>query len=191
MRHHRVTRRDFLTTGVLAGAGVLVSPGGLARSRAAGLPVLQASHRGWGEVAGILARITPPVFPDRVFPVTEYGAVGDGARDCTAAFRDAIAACVRAGGGRVLVPDGRFLTGAIHLRSRVNLHLSDKATIAFSRNPDDFLPAVFTRWEGVELMNYSALSTATARTTTAAIRNRAATCSSRDAPSTRATTASR
>jgi hypothetical protein len=81
-----VTRRDFLTTGVLAGAWVLVSPGGLPRSRAAGLPVLQASHRGWGEVAGILARITPPVFPDRVFPVTEHGAVGDGVRDCTAAW---------------------------------------------------------------------------------------------------------
>jgi len=156
MRHHRVTRRDFLTTSVLAGAGMLVSPGGLTRSRAAGLQVPQAGHRGWGEVTGILARITPPEFPDRVFPVTEYGAVGDGARDCTAPFRDAIAACVRAGGGRVLVPDGRFLTGAIHLKSRVNLHLSDKATMAFSRNPDHFLPVVFTRWEGVELMNYSA-----------------------------------
>jgi polygalacturonase len=157
MRHHRVTRRDFLTTSVLAGAGMLVSPGGLARSRAAGLPVPQTGHRGWSEVAGILARIAPPVFPDRVFPVTKYGAVGDGARDCTAAFRDAIAACVRAGGGRVLVPDGRYLTGAIHLKSRVNLHLSDKATLAFSRNPDHYLPVVFTRWEGVELMNYSAL----------------------------------
>ena len=157
MRHHRVTRRDFLATGALAGAGLFVPPGVLARGRAAGLPVPQTGHRGWGEVAGILARITPPAFPDRVFPVTEYGATGDGARDCSAAFRHAIAACVRAGGGRVLVPDGRYLTGAIHLKSGVNLHLSDGATIAFSRDPVHYLPVVFTRWEGVELMNYSAL----------------------------------
>jgi polygalacturonase len=157
MRHDRVTRRDFLTAGALAGAGLLVAPGWRARGVARGLFQAQAGHRGWGEVEGILARIAPPVFPDRVFPVTEFGAVGDGARDCTAAFREAIAACARAGGGRVLVPDGRFLTGAIHLRSRVNLHLSDGATIAFSRNADAYLPVVFTRWEGVELMNYSAL----------------------------------
>jgi len=157
MRHPRVTRRDFLTASAFAGAGMIVTPGLLERSSARGWLAAQASHRGWGEADAILARILPPVFPDRVFPVTDYGAVGDGSRDCTGAFRQAIAACAGAGGGRVLVPDGRFLTGAIHLRSRVNLHLSDGATIAFSRNPDHYLPVVFTRWEGVELMNYSAL----------------------------------
>ena len=157
MRHGRVTRRNFLTAGALAGAGMLVAPGWRARGAARGLFEAQAGHRGWGEVEGILARIAPPAFPDRVFPVTEFGAAGDGTRDCTAAFREAIAAGARAGGGRVLVPDGRFLTGAIHLKSGVNLHLSGGATIAFSRNPDDYLPVVFTRWEGVELMNYSAL----------------------------------
>jgi polygalacturonase len=108
-------------------------------------------------VDAILARIAPPVFPDRVFPITKYGAVGDGARDCTAAFKDAIAACAAAGGGRVLVPDGRFLTGAIHLKSGVELHVSKGATLAFSRDPGHYLPVVFSRWEGVELMNYSPL----------------------------------
>ena len=156
MRHDRLTRREFLAAGALAGAGVFAGPGLLDRAAARGLADSQDPHRGWGEVDAILARIRPPVFPERVFQVTDYGAAGDGARDCTAAFRDAIAACARAGGGRVLVPDGRFLTGAIHLRSRVNLHLSDGATIAFSRNPDHYLPVVHTRWEGVELMNYSA-----------------------------------
>jgi hypothetical protein len=157
MRHHRVTRRDFLATGALAGAGLFVAPGLLTRGGARGLVESQAAHRGWAEADAILARISPPSFPDRVFPVTQYGAAGDGVRDCTAAFREAIAACAAAGGGRVLVPDGRYLSGAIHLKSGVNLHLSDSATIAFSRNPDHFLPVVFTRWEGVELMNYSAL----------------------------------
>ena len=157
MRRSRVTRREFLAASALAGAGVLAPPGWLAPARAGARAWPQAGHRGWAEADAILARITPPVFPDRVFPVTKYGAIGDGVRDCTAAFRDAVAACVAAGGGQVLVPAGRYLSGAIHLRSRVNLHLADGATIAFSRNPDHYLPVVFTRWEGVELMNYSAL----------------------------------
>jgi polygalacturonase len=43
------------------------------------------------------------------------------------------------------------------LKSHVNLHVSEGATLAFSQDPRDFLPVVFTRWEGVELMNYSPL----------------------------------
>src|SRR5204862_6561618 len=67
----------------------------------------------------------------------------------------AIAACNRAGGGRVVVPTGSFLTGAIHLKSNVNLHVTKGATIKFSRDPKKYLPLVFTRWEGMELLNYS------------------------------------
>ena len=110
---------------------------------------------GWDDVPAILARIRPPVFPNRDFDITKYGAVGDGIKDCSKAIQEAITACSRAGGGRVLVPAGDFLTGAIHLRSRVNLHLSAGATLRFSTNPRLYLPAVYTRWEGVECMNYS------------------------------------
>ena len=158
MSRPRLTRRAFLTSGSMAGLGLVAAPGLLARGgdwlwpQAGG-----AATADWAETRAILARIVPPVFPDRVFDITKYGAVGDGARDCTAAFRDAIAACASAGGGRVVVPAGRFLSGAIHLRSRVNLHVSEGATIAFSRDPKQYLPVVFTRWEGVECMNYSAL----------------------------------
>jgi polygalacturonase len=155
MRQQRVTRRDFLTTSAMAGAGMIAVPGLLATGRAWSPLGRQASHRGWGEVDAILARIAPPVFPDRVFDITKYSATGDGARNCTDAFLQAIAACASAGGGRVVVPPGRFLTGAIHLKSGVNLHVSEGATIAFSRDPGDYLPVVFSRWEGVELMNYS------------------------------------
>ena len=109
----------------------------------------------WAEVAEILRRIRPPTFPNRNFDITRYGAVAGGQRDCTEAFRRAIDACHRAGGGRVVVPAGEFLTGAIHLKSNVNLHVSAGATIKFSREPAKYLPAVFTRWEGVELMGYS------------------------------------
>ena len=97
-----------------------------------------------------------PHFPPRYFPITRFGAVGDGTTDCTAAFAAAIAACNRAGGGHVVVPSGQFFTGAIHLRSHVNLHLPNTdSVILFSQDPNAYLPVVFTRWQGIELMNYS------------------------------------
>jgi hypothetical protein len=54
----------------------------------------------WARLPGILAGIHPPVFPDRDFPITRFGAVADVRTDATAAFRAAIEACQRAGGGR-------------------------------------------------------------------------------------------
>ncbi len=105
----------------------------------------------------VLRRIVPPTFPARDFDVTQFGANGDGAADCTDAFRRAVATCAAAGGGRVVVPAGRFLTGPIHLRSRVNLHVVKGATIAFVQDPARYLPPVLTRFEGTELMGYSPL----------------------------------
>jgi polygalacturonase len=104
-----------------------------------------------------LDRIRPPAFPDRNFDITRFGAVSGGTKDCTQAIAKAVAECSKAGGGRVVVPAGVFLTGPVHLKNNVNLHLADQSTLRFSRNPKDYLPVVFTRWEGVECMNYSAL----------------------------------
>ena len=103
----------------------------------------------------IRAQIVAPTFPDKDFVITDFGAVNDSTVKSTDAFKKAIAACNEAGGGRVVVPNGTFLTGAIHLKSNVNLHLEDDARILFSRDTADYLPVVFTRWEGMELMNYS------------------------------------
>lgn len=108
----------------------------------------------WTRVPGILARIVPPKFPEKTFDVTKFGAVGDGQTDATKAFADAIAACNQAGGGSVVVPAGIFLSGAIHLKSLVNLHLDKGATIKFSTDPRKFLPPVFSR-DVAEMMNYS------------------------------------
>ncbi len=118
----------------------------------------QVSQRvtGWSAVPAILARIRPPRFPARDFNITNYGAVGGGP-DCTEAIRKAIAACHAAGGGRVVVPRGVFLTGAIHLKSNVNLHIAEGATLKFSADPAKYLPVVYTRFEGTECMNYSPL----------------------------------
>jgi len=103
----------------------------------------------------MLKRVNVPVFPARLFPISQYGAVGDGKLLCTKAIGSAIRACSQAGGGSVIVPAGRFLSGAIHLESNVNLHLEEGASLAFSTDPKDFLPPVFTRFEGTECLNYS------------------------------------
>jgi polygalacturonase len=149
------SRRSFLKAATVAAAGLAV-PRAWADTFARAL-VLAPAATGWPLAAEILARIVPPKFPARDIELTAHGAVGDGARDCTPAFRAAIDACHAAGGGRVVVPRGVFLTGPIHLRSGVNLQLADGATIRFSRDPRHYLPLALTRFEGVELMNYSPL----------------------------------
>ncbi|MEO7313157.1 MAG: glycoside hydrolase family 28 protein [Chitinophagaceae bacterium] len=109
------------------------------------------------EMEAVRKLIQAPVFPKKDFLITAYGAKADGKTLNTVAFKKAIEACTKAGGGHVVVPFGRFLTGAIHLEDNVDLHLEDSAVIAFSTDAKDYLPLVFTRWEGMELMNYSAL----------------------------------
>ncbi len=108
------------------------------------------------EMAAILARIKPPKFPERAFEITRYGAKEGGKQIATDAILTAISACAAAGGGRVVVPAGKFLTGAIKLKSNVNLHLEDGATLLFSTDTKDY-PLEYTRFEGTECMNYSPL----------------------------------
>ncbi len=70
---------------------------------------------------------------------------------------ETVAACASQGGGRVVVPAGKWMTGAIHLKSNVELHLEDGAEVVFSQNVEDYLPAVQTSYEGTECWNYSPL----------------------------------
>ncbi len=97
------------------------------------------------------------VFPDRDFSIADYGAEEGGKVVNTEAIAKAVAACNAAGGGRVVVPAGEWLTGPVHLMSRVNLYLAEGAVLRFTDNPDDYLPAVMTSWEGLECYNYSPL----------------------------------
>lgn len=111
----------------------------------------------WGEMKQIVDNLKLPVFPDKTFNVIDFGAVSGGIVDNTAAFQKAIESCVENGGGKVLVPSGKYLTGPILLRSNVNLHIEEGAEILFSVNPKDYYPLIHTSFEGMELMNYSPL----------------------------------
>jgi unsaturated rhamnogalacturonyl hydrolase len=114
------------------------------------------SEIGWHSVPAILARIQAPTFPARDFEITKFGASAGGA-DCTDAIKQAIAACNKAGGGRVVVPAGVWHTGAVHLLSNVNLHIVEGATLQFNPDPAKYLPNVLTRIGGIECFNYSPL----------------------------------
>jgi len=102
-----------------------------------------------------MPRLERPVFPDRQADIRDYGAVAGGEVKNTAAIAQAIAALDKLGGGRVLVPAGVWLTGPVHLRSNLELHLEKDAVLKFSDVMEDYLPNVFVRVGGIELYNYS------------------------------------
>ncbi|MGI5229944.1 glycoside hydrolase family 28 protein [Actinoallomurus sp. CA-142502] len=141
----RPVRRDVLRMGALMAGGLPL------------LGTLPSAAAQADDAAAIVARVRPPRFPDAWFRIGSYGAVGDGTTDCTRAIDAAVRACHAAGGGHVLVPPGRWATGPIHLLSRVDLHVEEGATLLFSTDPADYLPVVLTRWQGVEVYNYSPL----------------------------------
>ncbi len=74
----------------------------------------------------------PPRFPNKQFNITTFGAVGNGTTINTRAIQHAINTCAMAGGGEVLIPRGKFLTGPITLTSNMNLHLARGAVLLMS-----------------------------------------------------------
>jgi len=97
---------------------------------------------------------TPPTIPCAMFAITSYGATTTGSN--TAAFAATVAAAEAAGGGVVDVPSGTWPTGAIHLASNIELHLEPGAVVSFTTtvNATEY-PTVLTRWEGLDVMNWS------------------------------------
>ena len=99
-----------------------------------------------------------PQFAAQDFPITKYGAKPTNtAKKNQKAIQKAIDTCNKKGGGRVIVPAGqKFLTGAITLKSGVNLVVEDGAVLEFAFEPDLY-PIVPTRWEGLDCWNLSPL----------------------------------
>ncbi len=138
-------RRDFLKTLTVGAAGLAILPR---------LTFGQSGDAWETTYKQILTRIKPPTFPKKDFDITKYGAKAGAANDSSDAVAKAIDAANKAGGGRVVVPAGVFLTGAVHLKSNVNLYLAKDATLKVSADSSKY-PIVATRFEGMECMNVS------------------------------------
>ena len=110
---------------VLAGCATVMSPAA-SSAPASALDALVA------RAPFKMTAVPLPSFPDRTFPITDFGAVGDGRTVATAAIAKAIAACAAAGGGHVVIPAGLWLTGPIELRSNVDLHSERGALVQFT-----------------------------------------------------------
>jgi polygalacturonase len=110
----------------------------------------------WVLAEQIVQTIKLPEIPDKDYLITDFGAVADDKKDDRPAILAAIEKAGKDGGGRIILPAGKWLSqGPVHLKSRINLHLSENAVLLFGRHPDDYLPVVLTRWEGTELYSYS------------------------------------
>jgi polygalacturonase len=81
--------------------------------------------------------------------ILRFGAVNDSLTVNTQAIQNAIDSCSASGGGRVIIPSGRFVSGTIYLKSHVTLHLSNGAMLIGSLDTSDYQPANLVRAENV------------------------------------------
>ena len=88
------------------------------------------------------------------YVITDFGIVA-AENIVTKEIQKVIDQAAAAGGGRVVIPAGRFLTGALQLKDNVELHLLPGAVLQFSDSQADY-PVVTSRWEGVERQVYAA-----------------------------------
>ncbi|MCD8164968.1 MAG: glycoside hydrolase family 28 protein [Bacteroides sp.] len=97
-----------------------------------------------------IPQLQRPQFPDLTVTITERGAVGDSL--ITDIVNGTIDEVSGKGGGTVIIPAGKWKSGRIVLKSNVNLHIAEGAEVEFPGEAEGYLPAVFTRVEGIEVM---------------------------------------
>lgn len=108
----------------------------------------------WKDADKIIDNIRLPEIPSRDFNASDFACFSS--TDVRPAILAAIEACSEAGGGTVVIPPGVHLCkGPIHLKNNINLHFSEGMFLKFCSNPENYLPSVYCRWEGVNLYNYS------------------------------------
>lgn len=106
------------------------------------------------EAKKIEKQIKRTKFPNKTFLITDFGAKADTPDEpCHEAINQAITQCSLQGGGKVVIPAGTFYTGPITLKSNVNLHIEEGATLKFLTDQSLYFPAVITRWEGIDCYN--------------------------------------
>lgn len=111
-----------------------------------------------------MSELHRPVFNATKYDIRKFGAEEGGTVKNTQAIQGAIEAAARNGGGTVVIPEGKWLTGAIHFEDNINLHLEKNAVLLFSQDPNDYLPAVFSRHEDIECYKFSSFIYAQGKT---------------------------
>ncbi len=96
-----------------------------------------------------MPQVQQPSFPDYSVNILDFGAKGDGTTLNTEAINKAIKAVNTKGGGKVIIPEGLWLTGPIELLSNVNLYTEQNALILFT-NDFNAYPIIKTSFEGLD-----------------------------------------
>lgn len=96
-----------------------------------------------------MPQVSETSFPANTFSIKDFGGVSGGKIKNTEAFKKAIDALVKKGGGKLVVPRGMWLTGPIVLQSNINLHMEEGAFVVFSKDKNDY-PLVDVSFEGLE-----------------------------------------
>ena len=112
---------------------------------------------GWddNEYKRIEQSIQLPKIAERQFLITSFGAKTTAtAAQNQKAINKVISLVSKKGGGKVIIPKGTWNTGAIELKSHVNLVVEEGATLHFAFEPKLY-PLVRTSWEGLACWNYS------------------------------------
>jgi parallel beta-helix repeat protein len=81
----------------------------------------------------------PPAHPVGEYNITNYGAIGDGTTLNTKAIQNTVDSCAINGGGKIIIPPGKFVTGSVRLRSNINLYLEAGAVLIGSPDNKDYL----------------------------------------------------
>ncbi|WP_417006740.1 glycoside hydrolase family 28 protein [Bacteroides thetaiotaomicron] len=111
----------------------------------------------WNGSEKIIQSIEETRFPAEFYNIIDFGAKEGLHTLSTEAINLAIITCNQNGGGTVIVPKGEFLTGPIVMKSNVNLYIEEGGVLKFSTDDKLYMPAVFTRWEGIDCYNTSPL----------------------------------
>jgi polygalacturonase len=97
-------------------------------------------------LAGAL-QIASAAEPVKTYNIREFGAKGDGVTKDTVAIQKALDTCAVNGGGEVVVPAGKYLSGSVQIGYRTTLRLEKDSIITGSPDLDDY-PLIDIRWEG-------------------------------------------
>lgn len=117
--------------------------------------IMPTPETAWSEIyPAVEKQIKAPTFRNKDYVLTDYGKVSKKEGHLyTELINKVIDRCSKDGGGRVIIPSGTWFTGPITLKSNVNLHLEEGATLLFTPDLSQY-PLVYTRWEGMDCYNY-------------------------------------